>query len=303
MKKIVILASLFFIFGMAIFFISESSIKTKMLSEIKTNNISLNTDKEVDTSKNFAKNSNAKNIYTQGGSFFLFSPSDSDENKIKIIESFYDSEKMRGKTNEITQLLLQEKDSFVIKSLSKLLMQSLSDNVDVPSILLKLLSVEGDVSYYIRDYLPEYVSTNEMKEIYKNGASLSEETKISLLRYYTNNSLVNGINPDDDLYMSNESEKYKNDLNINYQKILVLSIYTGLENVDYISSMRNNSFVKEHLREIPSKLDNSDIVMWFVANIAISSDEKEKADFIKMASNILNNEQKTIINDDYMKVF
>ena len=125
MKKIAIFVVMVCVFGIAIFFIFANYNGKSTPKEISyLNNKPLNFNGNISIDDSFHEQ-NLDKKFKQENQFFLFSPSDSDENKIKIIESFYDSEKMRGKTNEIVQLLLQEKNSFVIKSLSKLLMLSL----------------------------------------------------------------------------------------------------------------------------------------------------------------------------------
>ncbi len=237
-------------------------------------------------------------------SFFLFSENESTFNKITIIENLFDTSKMEGYTSDIYDLLLKEKDPEVIKPLTKLLMQSFDTNTDVVGTVGSLLKMKGEIAIQTKDYLQEYLSADEIKNVYKNNSDyLDDETKDSLILGFMNNSVMNAQDPLSDEYMRMNYNNRKNTITYNPQDILSLVILSSENNTDYIDKVKTSDFIRNTLRSPPTQIKNDETYMWFQANLMISKNEQDRNAFIQDAKMYLNQEQKANISEFYPDVF
>lgn len=237
-------------------------------------------------------------------SFSLFSENESTFNKITIIENLFDSGKMEGYASDIYDLLLKEKDPEVIKPLTKLLMQSFDKNTDVVGIIGSLLKMKGEVAIQTKDYLQEYLSADEIKNVYKNNNDyLDDETKDSLILGFMNNSVMNAQDPLSDEYMRMSYDNRKNTITYNPQDIMSVVILSSENNTDYLDKVKASDFIRNTLRSPPTLIKNDETYMWFKANLMVSKNEQDSNAFIQDAKTYLNQEQKANINEFYPDTF
>ncbi|WGZ93997.1 MAG: hypothetical protein QJT81_19760 [Candidatus Thiothrix putei] len=244
-------------------------------------------------------NENRREVYTVA----TLTQSTLPEQKLLLIEQLLDSKEMIGKTGEVYNLLLNENNPVIIKSLSRLLMSSFDENTDVVGVLSTLVT-NDKIAADVIDYIPEFLSPEEIRALYVlNNNQLSIEQKDMLLTYYINTSILNAEDPFADAYMNQEYQYRRANLAVSPRETLALALVTGRDNLEYVAMQKSHFSTRLILREKPLNPDQETLFMWFEANLIISEDDADKALFIEAMSYELTNEEKQAINLMYPMIF